>query len=268
MNFKKLGLTVFCVSLAVVPRLAAEERITALLRSMLDHGEVPAENVFYNTIDEDYVRGLSADSVREFLPLARSALRDSQPEARRYGLMCFFAVTLRFSDSEPLLEPYVPDLLRVADDHANPLRPMALHVLGNTLPRVSAKTLAYLDAHLADRENSADETGAMAWTLLQAGSDRLTHDVIVFARKQDKREVAEAVLRCFHVYPTKNADALTFIGDSLDSPDVWLRRRAVEAVVDVPLVERSPFLAKLNRLATDPNEPTEIRSMASEALKK
>jgi hypothetical protein len=268
MNFKKLGLTVVCVSLTVAPRLAADERISALLRSMLDHGEVPAENVFYDTINEDYIRGLSADSVREFLPLARTALRDSRPAAQRYGLMCFFAVTLRFSDSEPLLEPYVPDLLRVADDHANPLRPMALHVLGGTLPKVSAKTLAYLAAHLADKENSADETGAMAWTLLQFGSDRLTQDVIAFVRKQNKHEVTEAVLRCFHAYPTKNAEALAFIGDSLDNPDVGLRRRALEAVVDLPLVERAPFLAKLNRLATDPNEPTEIRSMAAEGLKK
>jgi HEAT repeat protein len=255
-------------SLMAIPSWAAEERISTLLRSLLAGGTVPSENVFYDAINEDYVRGLSADGVRDFLPLARTVLRDSRPEARRYGLMCFFAVTLRFSDSEPLLEPYIPDLLRIADDHANSLRLMALSILCNTVPRVSQRTLAYLAAHLADKENSAAETGTMAWTLLQAGSDRLTKDVIAFVRKQNNREVTEATLRYFHVHPTKNSDALAFIGDSLDSTDLWIRRRAVEAVADVPMVERSPFLAQLSRLSADPSEPHEIRSMAAEALKK
>ena len=67
---------------------------------------------------------------------------------------------------------------------------------------------------------------------------------------------------------TKNSDALDFIGSSLDAPEVWVRRRAVEAVERLPLVERSPFLAQLSRLSTDPKEPAEIRSAAAEALKK
>jgi hypothetical protein len=269
MNIKKLGLAAFCVSLAVVPCLAAEERISALLRSMLDRGEVPAENVFYDAINEDYVRGLSADSVKEFLPLARTLLRDSRAEARRLGLMCFFVVTLRFSDGEPLLEPYVPDLLRIVDDRTSPLRPMAMEVVGNTWPKRSPKTIAYLTAHLPDKDNTAEDTSWMACMLLESGTDILTHEVIAFVRKQDKLEVIKEVLRCIRVMPIrKTADVLALIGFGLDSADVWVRRRAVEAVGDMPLVERSPFLEKLNRLATDANEPIEIRSAAAEALKK
>jgi len=237
---------------------------------MTDGGPLPSEKVFYDTVNEDDFNRLSADTVREFLPLARTLLKDSRPEARRYGLMCFFAVTLRRSlDSEPLLEPYVPDILRIADDRASPLRPMAMEVLGNTRPRLSPKTLAYLTTHLADKDNTTEDTGWMACMLFRAGTDTLTHDVIAFVRKQDKPEVMQEVLKCFRVLRiTKTADALSLIGSSLDSPDVLVRRRAVEAVADLPLVERSPFLAQLSRLSTDPNEPTEIRSMATEALKK
>jgi HEAT repeat protein len=172
------------------------------------------------------------------------------------------------TDSQVLLEPYVPDLLRIADDHASPLRDFALNVLSGTWPKVSSKTLAYLAAHLADNDNTPGEAGSMACTLLRAGSDLLAHDAIAFVRKQDRHETVEAVLRCFGLHPTTNADALAFIGSSLDSPDLWIRRRAVEAVARVPLVERSPFLNQLNRLSTDPNEPTEIRSAAADALKK
>jgi HEAT repeat protein len=268
MKLMKLGLIVACVSLIAVPSLAIEERIRALLRSMADGGAVPTDKVFYDSFDEDYVRGLSAESVREFLPLVRTVLQDSRPEARRYGLECFFAVTLRFSDGETLLEPYVPDLLRVASDRASPLRPMAMEVLGNTWPKLSPKTLAYIAAHVADKENTADDTGWMACTLFRAGMDPPIHGLIAFVRKENQHETVETVLRCFHLYPTKNADVLAFIGSSLDNSDTWIRRRAVEAVERVPLVERSPFFAQLNRLATDPNQPTEIRSAAAEALKK
>jgi len=255
--------------LAAVPTWAAEERISGLLRSMTVGGPLPAENAFHEAVDEDYVNQLSPDSVKEFLPLARALLQDPRPEARKYGLTCFLVVTLRRAlDSEPLLEPYIPDLLRIADDRASPLRLMALFVLGNTYPKVSSRTLEYLAAHLADKDNTTDDASAMLGTLLRAGSDPLTHDVIAFARKQNKHEVSEAVLKCLRLYRTKNADALAFIGDSLDSRDAWTRRMAVEAVATMPLVERSPFLAQLSRLSADPNEPTEIRSMAAEALKK
>lgn len=170
--------------LAAVPVWAAEERISGLLRQMTAGGPVPSEKVFFEVIDEDYVNQLSSDSMREFLPLAGKLLGDSRTEARKYGLMCFLAVTLRRSpDSEPLLEPYVPDLLRIASDRASPLRTMSIHVLSNTWPRLSPKTLAYLAAHLTDTDNTAEDTGWMACMLLKAGTDTLTHDVIGFVRK-------------------------------------------------------------------------------------
>jgi hypothetical protein len=261
---------VFSLGLATAPCWAAEARISSLLRSMIDGGSMPTEKVFYETVDEDYVNQLSTDSVRDFLPLAGKLLQESRPEARKYGLQCLLVVTLRRSlDSEVLLEPYVPDLLRIADDRASPLRTMAIHVLSSTWPRLSPKTVSYLAAHLADKENTAEDTGWMACMLLKAGTDTLTHDAIAFVRKQDKPEVIQEVLRCFRILPiVKTADAIAFIGSGLDNQDVWVRRRAVEAVADLPLVERSPFLAQLSRLSTDSEEPAEIRSMAAEALKK
>jgi len=182
--------------------------------------------------------------------------------------MCFLAVTLRRSlDSEPLLEPYVPELLAIAGDRAGGLRAMAMHVLGSTWPEVSPRTIAYLATHLADKDNTPEEAGWMACTLLRAGSDAITHDVVAFVRKQDQHEIVLKVLQWFHVHPARNADALAFIGASLDSPDVWIRRTALEAVGRVSLADRSPFLTQLNRLSTDPNEPPEVRSAAAEVLK-
>ncbi len=266
----KLWLLVVGISLTTAQGCASEERIRALLRSMADGGPVPTEKVFYATVDADYIGQLSPDSVKAFLPLAQKLLQDPRPEARNYGLTCFLAVTLRrFLDSEVLLEPYVPDLLRIADDRASPLQNEARYVLGHTQPKISPKTLEYLAAHLTDKDNTPGETGAMACALLKDGSDPLKHDVIAFVRTQDKPEVIKEVLKCFRLLRIKKtADTLSLIGYGLDSPDVWVRRRALEAVADLSLVERSEFLAQLNRLATDTKEPTEIRSAAEEALKK
>lgn len=173
----------------------------------------------------------------------------------------------RRSESTDLLEPYVPDLLAVGD-RSSPLRRMALGVLVYTKPKVSPKTIAYFSAHLSDRDNTVDDVNVMAWTLLEEGSDSLTQRVVAFVRGQSDPKVIEAVLRCFLVFTAKNSDALAYIGSSLDSPDVWVRRRAVEALQRLPLVARSPFLEQLNRLATDPKEPAEVRSEAAEALRK
>jgi len=237
---------------------------------MSDGGPLPSEQQFYGMVHEDYVNRLPLDSVKEFLPLARKLLQDTRPEARKYALMCFLVVTLRRSlDSQELLEPYIPDLLRLADDRANPLRPMALQILGGTSPELSSKTLTYLAAHVADKDNTPQDTGWMACMLLKDGSDpQLIHDVVSLVQKQNQHDAVISVLGCLRLYPTKNADALAFVGSSLDSPDEWVRRRAVEAVERIPLVERSPFLEQLHRLATDPRQPTEIRSGAAEALKK
>jgi hypothetical protein len=141
--------------------------------------------------------------------------------------------------------------------------------LGNTLPKLSPRTLAYVSAHLTDKDHEAGDTGWMACKLLQGGTDSSTHDVIAFVRKQNKPEVIQKVLECFRVLPIpKTADVLSLIGVGLDSPSEWTRRRAVEVLDRLPLGERSPFLAQLSRLSTDSNEPTEIRSAAAEALRK
>jgi HEAT repeat protein len=270
----KLRLLSLGILLTAISAGASEEMIGALLRSMADGRPVPTDEVFFRTANEDSLSQLSVDDIKNLLPMAKKLLEDPRPEARRDGLACFWGVTLRhslvgFLDSTDLLEPYVADLLRIADDHSNPLRSLALQTLSNTKPSVSPKTLAYLSSHLADKSNTAEEAAAMAWTLLKAESDPLTHEVIAFVRKQNDPKVTEAVLRCFQVLPaTKNSDALDFIGSSLNNPDVWVRRRAVEAIERLPMVARSPFLGRLLQLATDPNEPTEIRSAAEEALQK
>jgi hypothetical protein len=93
MQIVKLGLLI--VFMAMVPgyQAAAEERVSPLLRSMLDGGTLPTEKVFFDIVNDNYISQLSADNINEFLPLARTLLQNSRPEARKYGLMCFNAIT-------------------------------------------------------------------------------------------------------------------------------------------------------------------------------
>lgn len=265
----KTRLVLVGLFLVMIPCCAQRERISSMLHSMENGGPVPSEKVFWETVDEEYVKKLPPDRVRAFLLPAGRLLRDPRPEARKYALMCLIPVVLRPSfDSQALLEPYVPDLLRLLNDRADPLREMPKAILSYSLPKISSQTIDYLKAHLADKENDTRDTGWMAWMLLDTRNVTLTQDVIAFVRKQDNPEVIGEVLRCVHVrHIHKTAEVLSLIGYGLDSPGEWTRRMAVEAVADMPLVERSPFLAQLNHLAADPKETPEIRGAAARALR-
>ena len=257
-------------SLFIVAGCASEDRISAFLRPMANGGPILPESEFERVVNEDYINQLPRDSVREFLPLAQTLLHDQRPEARKRALMCFLTVTLRRSlDSTALLEPYVPDLLRIADDRADPLRNMARYILGNSQPKASPRTIAYVVAHLADKDNTPEETGAMACSVLKDGTGPQVHDAITYLHKRGAPEITNAVMRCLRALPpTNNTDILAFMGSGLDSPDSSVRRAAIELVARVPMVERSPFLAQLGRISNDPNEPPELRSAAADALKK
>jgi len=264
---KLARITLLAYACLAVPNLAAEERISAMLRPMLNGGSVPTEATFYDSVSADYVQNAPPDAIKEFLPLARAALRDPRPEVRRYGLMCFFGVTLRFSDGGPLLEPYVSDLLSIVDDHASALRPMALTVLSNSLPKPSPKTLDYFAAHLGDKQNDVGGAAVMACTLLRFSPEAAAHETIAFVRTREIHELAETTLRCVREYGVRGKDVSAFLGEALRSADLWIRRRGIEAILSWPMIDRSPFFDSLNRLANDPNEPAEIRSLAADALK-
>jgi hypothetical protein len=59
---------------------------------------------------------------------------------------------------------------------------MALFILGNTWPNVAARTITYMAAHLADKEDTASEVGGIIWTLLRTGTESIIRDVVAFVR--------------------------------------------------------------------------------------
>lgn len=249
---------------------ASDERVSALIRATANGGPVPSEKMFDETVTEDYVRNISPEGVKEFLPLAAKLLSDPRLEARDVGLRCFMAVTLfRWNDSEALIEPYVPDLLRIADDRASPLlRNTARYILGNTRPKMSQKTVAYTVSHLKDASNTPEETGAMACALLKDGSPPLVHDMFAYVRSRSEPLLDVAVVSCLRALPARTStEILVFIRASLDSPDSAVRRVTAEIIARLPVVERSTFLSQLGRMSTDPRETAAVRSAALEALK-
>lgn len=94
-------------------------------------------------------------------------------------------------------------------------------------------------------------------------------DVTAFVGLHDQPDVTKRVLNGLRVHSMLSAvDLLSLIGYGLDSPAELTRRRAVEAAADLPLVERSAFLAQFNRPATYAQEISEIRAAAARAIKK
>lgn len=266
----KSMILIVSICLTSTPGFSSDERISGLIRATANGGPVPSEKMLDETVTEDYVRNLSSDGVKDFLPLAAKLLSDPRLEARDVGLRCFMAVTLfRWNDSEALIEPYVPGLLRIADDRSSPLlRNTARYVLGNTRPKMSQKTLAYTAANLTDKSNTVEEIGAMACALLRYGSPPVVHDVFAYIRSRGEPLLDHMIVSCIRNLPTMtNTEILDYIGASLDSPDSYVRRIAVEAVDRLPKDKRSPFLSRLGRMSTDPGETAEVRSAALEALK-
>jgi hypothetical protein len=265
---------VMVLLLAAVPCWSQNNAVRELLQSLLSggpQGTLPSQEVFFSTVNENTLGALSPGELATVLPLARQCLQSPRPEVRQYGLILFLAVTTR-ADSAKLLDSYIDDMGSLLDgpEGARSLRHGALYVLGGTQPKISARAAAYLNTHLDEARNSNEETRTIAVALLQASpSDTATlRKVLSTVNRRADTGLSNGVIRQLGLMKTRQPEALAFLESNLNHPDTHVRESAVDAVLRLDPDMRSRFANPLARIAADPDESEQTRSLAKFALQR
>ena len=167
-----------------------------------------------------------------------------------------------------MLEPYVETLGNLLDGPTGPYRRGVLVILTMTKPAISPKAIAILTTHLEDKHSSPEESSGIVWALITAASSDpvILHKVLNFVAKRSEVEITISALQALHPLQPQDAEALDFIGKSLDGSREFVREAAVNAVQGWKREVRAKFAAQLGRIAVDPEEREEVRSRAAAAL--
>lgn len=260
--------------LASVPGFAQSNPVRDVFQSILSAGPqavLPSQEEFFSKVNENTLGALSAGEVAAVLPLARQSLQSSRNEVRQYGLILFLAMTTR-ADSAKLLDPYIGDLGLLLDgpEGAQSLRHGALYVLGSAKPQISSKAVAFLNSHLDDSRNSNEETLTIAVSLMQASpSDAATlHKTLATVGRRADPGLNSGVIRQLGLMKTRSPEALGFLEANLGHPDVHVRESAVDAISRLDPDVKTRFAVHLTRIAADPNESEQSRSLAKAALQR
>ncbi len=264
---KTFLLTFFVVSLAFLQGSPSYNDAERLLRNILQgNGALPTDAELFSAMGTEE-KELSSNEVRLLLPLARQILHDGRSKAAELGLKVFLAVALRSSmDSAELLSPYFPDLEQIVTTRRDYEKSLAIKVLVLVRPRLPDELLKFLSSHLEDATTSDEDARQLAVALAQSGNAAFLHQAIQFAPLRKGSYIAATIVQVLGSMQTNDPEGLSLIDSSLDSADPGLRGQAVTAVWHLPQIRRVRFLAKLNRIASDPQETEAIRSLARQAL--
>jgi HEAT repeat protein len=264
------GILTISMVIGLSPAWAGADQIKTLFHDMLESGAVPDQQRFFSEINESTIIPLSVQDVNELLPLARQALHSPKIEIRQYAMVFLTSVGLR-SDSATLLEPCVDELGALANGAggAQSLRHGALFALGNTHPTIIPKAVPYLLGNLENEANSSSETLTIAVSLLAAlPTDRaINQRIATLVTQRANAVLTSGVLDELGLVKTNDPKALALIASSLSSTDANVRFSAVQAVTRFDRDARTQFAAQLGRIAADPKESQQLRSMANAALK-
>jgi len=144
----------------------------------------------------------------------------------------------------------------------------ALHILVAMNPSILPEVVTYLSSRLEEPLPPMD-AGTIARALLRSARSNgaMIQKVLTFVQNQPDVSVTTDALQELGQIRTRDTQALSFIEASLDSPSNYVRKSAVDSVGRLELSIRANFLTKVTRLATDPKQPEEIRSLANAVLK-
>ena len=265
-------ITILALVLMVVPCWADTSQIRQLYERILSpspNQAVPKPEDLMGRLGPDLIEALSPEEIASVLPLAGKCLHSSNYDVERDGMVLLMAVALRF-DSATLLDPYVDELAAIMSDPRSQANVFAATILAITRPSLSPKVIATFANHLGDASNSASVTATLAGGLLRSSvaNDPISvHHVLSIVQKRNESLLTSAIVRELGLQGIKNAEALAFIGKTLDSTDPAIREAALDSVTRLDRENRARFAAQLGRIAADPRESDTRRSQAARALR-
>jgi hypothetical protein len=221
----------------------------------------------------DAVRTMPVAEIATIIPLALQCTQSANALVREAGIDFFFEMMGRF-DSANVLEPYIDDLGKLADEKDNPLRQGILFILGSLLPKIPDKAIAYLEANL--ERGSTQEASAITASLLKASRGSLlhpvpadpsiVHKVIAFTTARADEDLTSNVLHELGLYRIQIPEAINFISANLNESNPRLRAAAVEGASRLDKDARAQLRGQLSQIASDPKEVKEVRQQAVQAL--
>jgi hypothetical protein len=214
----------------------------------------------------DVVRTSPEAEIDAILPLAFQCTRSPNAWVREAGYNFFISVMIRF-DSAKILEPYIDELIKLSDEDKVE-RPRILYILGSLNPKLPDKVIAYFDANLESTRNSSEEAQTIAVLLLEAApaDASILHRVLGFVSRRADSNLTDGVLHQLGLSRIQLPEAVDFISANLNQDDRRLRAGAVEAASRLDKDTRAQFNGQLSRIASDPEEPQDVRKQAAAAL--
>ena len=263
MRVSCFAILILCI--AATPRLdAAHAR--EVLQALLDQPNDQLLPDGQQTIMAIEPSRLSADEVKEALPLALRCLQSSRPSLKPYGVDFMFLVALR-PDGSQMLEPYLDGLALFLSDTDHAVRRAALVAMSGANPKPSAKAVAHLWAHFGDSSNTSDEVVMIATGLLGAVQDPASvRRVLDVVRNRKEPGLTSSVLDVLGLIHIQSDDALTFIRQGFSAQSPHVRAAAVDAVSRMPEGLKSTFEAELRHVLSNPDELDQTRARAQAVL--
>ena len=159
-------------------------------------------------------------------------------------------------------------LEKIASDSSSSLQNEALEVLTTMRPSVPKEVVGYLQSRLKETHMSPAIAAPIVVALLESVAEKNSIDeVLAFADSQTDVSVQiAAVKKLGQLHGPLLDSELAFIQKHLESANPYARRASVETVGRLPGAIRSRFLAQVTRIATDPNETEETRTLANHVV--
>jgi hypothetical protein len=243
-----------------------------LVKQLLQSALADSGNTVLATDDPAFLRlenaleALTPSDLESLLPTAMQCVRSARPRAQLTGQMFLVAVAMTPASSA-VLDAYLDDFNAILSDSTNPNRRQSIiAVLEITRPSMSSKTIQLFLAHLQDKANTAEQTGAIAEALLHAApaNQGIVHQVLSLAEKRSEYDVRYPVVKEIGLSRIQVPEALDFVGKELDNPTG--RSGAIVAASRLDREARARFAAQLSRIAQDPDEKPDIRGAAGAAI--
>jgi hypothetical protein len=243
--------------------------LESLFRSILadtDGSRLPKEEAVGVQFSRD-MHTLTPSEIKGLLPLAQQCLVSKQRLVRGYGVT-FFALAALRTDSSQLLVPYIDDIAPLLDDPDPSIRNGAIYALGSSKPRPPLRGIAYLDAHLRDQSNTADQFNMIVGALVAESVDSATiHKVIAAVRQRsDVDNVRGRFIEILGISGTRAEEAMSFIRAGLMDTNSAVRATSIEAVSKMPRDIRVVFANELNAIASNPAITPQQRDRARQVI--
>ena len=257
--------------------LHGESPIVKVTKSMA-HGEAVSEAQFGEAFSNEEMSRLNDDELRQTFSACRKLIDDPRVEVQRHGAICFYVIERSRFDTDPFVEPYLPDFEKLVADRSTLVTPMLINIM-NQQRKIPARTSKFFLAHLehvysSDKNRTFEEkievegeTIATLGGLIGAHSRPITAKVIEYIKASDSRSIQGTIIQALGVNRVSDPEFLDYMMSVLKDPASDLHWNAIQAVARLSPEVKKTFGAEILRLSVEPNTPQDVKEMANDFLK-